>query len=323
MASSNKTIRFTIKTITEGGKEVNALKVNLKDLEEMISFTQRRASKGISLGVKAVGFDAITNMIGKLDSVLQDLTSAYQAQEVNEMRLATAMRNTMDATDEEIQSVKDLCSALQEKGVIGDEVQLQGAQELATYLDTTDALKKLIPVMNDMTVQQYGLGASGENAASIATMLGKVMEGQTKALSRLGYYFDEAEETILKFGNEEERAATLAEVVTRAVGGMNEEAAKTDSGKMQQLKNTIGDIKEEIGKATASFTPYLQLLNQGVIAYMNVSTGIKNLYWMDQSSLCYPEISNGDDKGFHYGSPRAYDNFRDRHSHGCADLFNR
>ena len=33
------------------------------------------------------------------------------------------MRNTMGATEEEIQSIKNLCSAQQELGVVGDEVQ--------------------------------------------------------------------------------------------------------------------------------------------------------------------------------------------------------
>jgi hypothetical protein len=45
------------------------------------------------------------------------------------------MRNTTNATDEQIQSVKDLASELQGLGVVGDEVQLAGMQELATYVE--------------------------------------------------------------------------------------------------------------------------------------------------------------------------------------------
>ena len=43
-----------------------------------------------------------------------------------ETQLANNMRNTMSATDAEIKSIKKLCSAQQELGVIGDEVQLAG-----------------------------------------------------------------------------------------------------------------------------------------------------------------------------------------------------
>ena len=67
-------------------------------------------------------------------------------------------------------------------GIIGDEVQLAGAQELATYLEKASTLKKLIPVMNDMAAQQYGYNATAESTASIATMLGKVMNGQVNEL---------------------------------------------------------------------------------------------------------------------------------------------
>jgi hypothetical protein len=48
---------------------------------------------------------------------------------------------------------------------------------LSTYLEKTESLKALIPVMNDMLAQQYGINASQQSAASIATMLGKVMDG--------------------------------------------------------------------------------------------------------------------------------------------------
>lgn len=194
MASDNtKTIRFTIKTITEGGKEVQALGVDVKDLQEMIAATQKKASKGIKLGVETIGFDAITNLIGKLNSVLQDLSSAYAVQEQAETKLAVAMRNTMNATEGEIQSIKNLCTAQQQLGVIGDEVQLQGTERLSTYLETTDALKELIPVMNDLTVKQYGMNASGEKSVQVASILGKAMQGNVTALKRMGIEFTDAQ----------------------------------------------------------------------------------------------------------------------------------
>lgn len=98
---------------------------------------------------------------------------------------------------------------------------MDGDQELSTYLTKRETLEKLIPVMNDMIAQQYGINASQESAANIATMLGKVMDGQTGALSRYGYKFDEAQEKILKYGTEEQRCAVLTEVITSSVGRMH------------------------------------------------------------------------------------------------------
>ena len=222
-----------------------------KSMREMQSGISRSCA-GIKASVggmkKLLGGLGVAVSIGATVSAARDAAEAYDAQAEAEMKLATVMRNTMGARNKEIQSVLDLCSAQQRLGIIGDEVQLAGAQELATYLTQTKTLKKLIPVMNDMAAQQYGYNVTAENTTTIATMLGKVMNGQVSALSRLGYTFSEAQEQILKYGNEEERAATLARVINQSVGGMNRALANTPTGRMQQLSNTLGDIKERFGE---------------------------------------------------------------------------
>lgn len=119
--------------------------------------------------------------------------------------------------------------------------------KLCTYLGKTESIEQLLPVMNDMLAQQYGLNATQEQAVNIGAMMGKVMEGQVGALSRYGYKFDEAQEKILKYGTEEERVATLAEVIGKSVGGMNEALAATPEGKMKQTANAAGDLQERVG----------------------------------------------------------------------------
>lgn len=212
---------------------------------------------------RAFSVAGIALSIGAVVNAAKDAKVAYDAQAEAEAKLAQVMRNTMGASAAEVKAIKELTAAEQALGVVGDEVQLAGAQELATYLGQTASLKKLIPVMNDMITQQYGYSASAENAAQIATMMGKVMDGQTGALSRYGYKFTEAQEQILKFGTEEQRAATLAEVVSASVGGMNYALANTPTGRMQQLSNTLGDIKERFGQAVSTIAvTFLPLLNR-------------------------------------------------------------
>ena len=212
---------------------------------------------------KALGAIGVAVSFSAIISAAKDAKEAYEQQAEAEARLAQAMRNTMGASADEVKSIKELCAAQQELGVIGDEVQLAGAQELATYLEQTSTLKKLIPVMNDMAAQQYGFNATAESTTSIATMLGKVMNGQVNALSRYGYKFDEAQEKILKYGNEEQRAAVLAQVVEQSVGGMNQALANTPTGRLKQLKSTLGDIKEQFGLAVTTIaTAFLPLLTR-------------------------------------------------------------
>ncbi|MGM9687525.1 MAG: hypothetical protein ACI3YD_00600 [Alloprevotella sp.] len=279
-----KDIKFNIRLSVDGKDQLVTASVNLKELSRQMDLA--RSSSGRMrdelLMITQTGA-AIQNTVSgmrQLVGVVSSYSAANRVQVEAETKLANNMRNTMGAREEEIQSIKDLCSAQQELGVIGDEVQLAGAQELATYLEKKSSLEKLIPVMNDMVAQQYGFNATQESAANIATMLGKVMDGQTGALSRYGYKFDEAQEQILKFGTEEERAAVLAEVVESAVGGMNAELAKTDAGKAVQMANAIGDLKEQMGALFERIEPAVVAAGELGMAFMAVGTtynGIKGL----------------------------------------------
>ena len=73
------------------------------------------------------------------------------------------------------------------------------------------------------------------------------MQGQVSALTRVGITMTDAEQKALKNGNEMERAAMLAQIITNNVGNMNEAIASTPQGMMQQLSNTWGDMKEVVG----------------------------------------------------------------------------
>lgn len=271
--AGKSTISITFKLDGDGkgfkdlAKDADGLK---QVMTSVISEAEKLNTSAINFAAIATGIDQVQSSVQQLYSAFKGLTDAHAAQIEAETKLATNMRNTMSARDEDIQSIKDLCSAQQELGIIGDEVQLAGAQELATYLTQKSTLETLIPVLNDMVAQQYGLNATQESAAQIATMLGKVMDGQVNALSRYGYKFDEAQEKILKFGDESQRAATLAEVIESSVGGMNEALAQTDDGKLKQLENTLGDVKEQLGGLVQGAMPILTIAANTTIALSGV-----------------------------------------------------
>ena len=164
-----------------------------------------------------------------------------------ETKLTEIYKTRMGATDEAAKSTMKLASALQKEGVIGDEVALSGAQQLATYATMPSTVNKLLPAMENLLVQQKGVNATAEDATSIANLFGKAMMGQTGALKKVGISFSEEQEKVLKYGTEEEKAAMLAEVVTQNVGNMNKVFAETPEGQMAQLRNTLGDIGERLG----------------------------------------------------------------------------
>jgi len=164
-----------------------------------------------------------------------------------ENKLAEIYKSRMGVGKQAVKSTLALATAQQKAGVVGDEVQLAAAQQLATYAKYPSTVNTMLPALNNLLVQQKGLNGTQEDATALANLFGKAMMGQTGALKRAGISFTEAQEEVLKYGTEEEKAAMIAEVVQQNVGNMNAEFAKTDAGKIQQAKNTLGDMGEEIG----------------------------------------------------------------------------
>lgn len=271
---ADKTISIGFK-VDGGADGLNTLTVKAGDLrkavEATVKETQRLKDKTESFASLSVGIDSITRTIGDLQRVMGELSDAYAVQIEAETKLQTVMRERMSASEADIQSIKDRCSAQQQLGVIGDEVQLAGAQQMATFLNTRGALETLIPAMNNLTAQQKGFNATSSDTTNIANLMGKAMMGQTAALRRVGITFNEAEEKAIKYGTEQERAAALAKVITNNVGNMNAELAKTTPGHMKQLSNAVGDLAEQIGGAIQSWMPMITMMNTSIMAALNVN----------------------------------------------------
>lgn len=263
-----------------------------------LNFDTKINQKGFAKGLASIGKSvtgwatSVVSTINRVTAAFSKITEAYNTQIEAEARLAATMKNSTGASQKEIQSVKDLAGSLQELGVVGDEVQLAGAQELATYVGTTESIKKMLPVLNDMVAQQYGFSASTDSAVTIATMLGKVLQGQTSALSRYGYSFDENQEKLLKFGTEEQRVATLAAVVEESVAGVNEALANTPTGRVKQLSNDFGDLKETFGKLLSEIVYPLVTYLDVIVKKLNstfsaASGGIKSLFGITDDNVSF------------------------------------
>jgi hypothetical protein len=225
-------------------ENIRSADIQQKNLNGSMSAGSSAAS---NLAQKVIGMVGAYVSIHSAVNAIKDVLSAENTQIEAETKLTTVMQQRMGATDQMVQSVKDLTAAQQGLGVVGDEVQMAGAQQMATFLNNSDALQTLIPAMNNLAVQQNGVAVSGENMKNIANMMGKAMQGQVSALTRVGITMTDAEQKALKNGNEMERAAMLAQIITNNVGNMNEAIASTPQGMMQQLSNTWGDMKEVVG----------------------------------------------------------------------------
>lgn len=215
-----------------------------KNITQSIGATMQKVGGGM-MKAGAIATAVSVPIIAGINKALD----AYKVQSAAETKLTEIYKTRMGLTDEAAKHTMAYASALQKEGVVSDEVMLSGAQQLATFAKTNKTVEALLPAMNNLMVQQHGLNGTQQDATNIANLMGKVLNGQTGALKRVGISFTEEQEAILKNGNEQERAAMLAKVVTENVGEMNKAMLNTPEGRMKQLSNAMGDMAEQLGKA--------------------------------------------------------------------------
>lgn len=216
------------------------------------SVARSLGSKLSSVGGSFIKAGAIATAVSvPIIAGIHKAMDAYMIQSAAETKLTEIYRTRMGVTKEAAQATIDYAGALQKQGVIGDEVLLSGAQQLATFAKYPGTINSLLPAMGNLLAQQKGVNATAQDATQIGNLMGKVLQGQTGALKRVGITFTEAQEQVLKYGTEEERAAMLAQVITDNVGNMNKVMAETPEGKIQQMKNAFGDMAEQIGATLA------------------------------------------------------------------------
>lgn len=254
-----KNITIKIATAYDAGG-IKTATMSFSDFEKVAKNLQQSLEGTKSAWAQtAAAFEATINSVNKLNDVVQSMASAYSNAELNATRLEVIMRQRMKSTDAEIASIKKLTSAQAELGIISAGVQRAGAQQLATFLYQKSSLEVLIPAMNNLVAQQRGFNAEAGDAVNVANLMGKAMMGMTSALRRVGITFTEAQEAAIKNGNEQERAAMLAQIITDNVGEMNKALAQTDAGKQKQLANEMGALKAKIGSLVSSVAPYLNV----------------------------------------------------------------
>ncbi len=234
-------------------KSVKNMDRQLEKAGNQVKAFGRKIKNGMKTVAKwaAVGFGALT--AGAVLFAKQSIDAAKDQVRIEKL-LETTMKRTSNASKEQIQAIKDEASALQNVGVVGDEVALAGANQLAVYGLRSNQIKKLMPVLNDMIAKEKGLNGTQEDAVAMADVIGKAMNGKTKGLLKYGVSLTAAEEKLFKTMKQEQRMEFISKKLNESIGGTNKALRETDEGKIVAAKNAWGDMKEEVGK---KLLPYL------------------------------------------------------------------
>lgn len=244
---STSTVKTRFTATDEVSPILKAIGASVDNLNTGLGLLNKAGSLvGMTMGITSVAAlgTAVVQTINRA-------VGAYTGLEQQEIKLQTIMHQRMGANQQMIDSIHGVMAAQTQLGVVGGGAQRAGAQQLATFLTQADSLKVLIPAMNNLAVQQAGVNVTSEHMVGLGNLMGKVMQGQTAALTRCGITFSDAEAQVLKYGNETERAAMLAQVITNNVGKMNEVFGQSPEGKRAQAVNRLAGAWASLGSKIA------------------------------------------------------------------------
>ena len=229
-------------------KQIDEVNNKLSGMQNKSNQVSKTLSSMFNLSLITAGIRVLTSAYNSFARVAQGYFDKIE----QETKLAEVMRERMNATSGQINAIKKLTEAEQALGVIDDDVLMAGLQQLGTFSKYPSTLESLNGAMANLIAQQKGYDATAQDAITIGNLMGKVLQGQTSALTRVGITFTEAQEEVLKYGNEQERAAMLAEVITDNVGHMNAALLKTPRGQIKQLKMNLDDIGDSLTEGILS-----------------------------------------------------------------------
>lgn len=282
MSNRNATVTVNTKANTGGLKQVSGaltsfdsgLKGTLGNLRQFKGALGALAVVGIAKGIK---------------SFADDMRSAYLVQWQAEKNVNDALYSNMTARgesqkaiDDQVKAYKNLASQLQKVGVIGDEVTLSGMGIMTQMGLTTDQVKTMTPLLQDLAVKQYGLNVSTDQFKQVSQSVATMVNMGKLTLQGYGIQVTDVERKQFKAMSQSERYTFIMNKLKNSVAGANEAMAQTAGGKLQQMNNAIGDCEEQVGQlvntiyggfatmalpiiedATGAFQEFMTVLNGG------------------------------------------------------------
>lgn len=282
MSNRNATVTVNTKANTGGLKQVSGaltsfdsgLKGTLGNLKQF---------KG------ALGALALVGVVKGIKSFADDMRNTYMVQAKAEKSVNDALYSNMtargesqQAIDDQVKAYKSLASQLQKVGVIGDEVTLSGMGIMTQMGLTTDQVKTMTPLLQDLAVKQFGLNVSTDQYTQLSQSVATMVNMGKLTLQGYGIQVSDVERKQFKAMSQSERYTFIMNKLKNSVAGANEALAQTAGGKMQQMNNAIGDCEEQVGQlvntiyggfatmalpviedATGAFQEFMTVLNGG------------------------------------------------------------
>lgn len=208
--------------------------------------------------VGTVGFTAIAGAVALG-------VKAYGEAERSQRQLEHAVLDVSKGTREQVAAISDLSDALQKKsGIDGDALKM-GAAQLSTFGLQSNTVVALTKSLADLTVNQNGVNASADQYVQSANVMAKALNGQFGVLEKSGIRFTEAQQNMILFGKESEKAAALQEGLAQNLRETTDTLSGVDAA-TAKAQRSLGEVFESLGK---SFAPAISKLSDAVSPFLN------------------------------------------------------
>lgn len=197
--------------------------------------------------------------------VVAGTTALLYKQQRAEAKLEAVLRSTGNAAGFSAEQLKQRAAALQRMTTYGDESVISLQALLATFKEVKgDEFERATQAVLDMsTVMEQDLRSG---AIQVGKALNDPIQGVT-ALRRVGVQLTAQQEKLIgqmmQMGQVAKAQRVILGELESQFGGAARAAAETSGGGLIQLKNTLSDIAELIGKA---FAPMLRRLQDRIMA---------------------------------------------------------
>jgi len=215
---------------------------NVAQLSQDVSKVEREMRKMRNAGVKAskkmdtaakaitgfkklaVGVVAVTAAWRTLSNVVGSSLEAFAAQEDAEVKLKTALGGVN-------QGLLDQAAALQQVTRFGDETIIEAQALIGAFIKDEDQIKKATAATLDLAA------AKGFDLVAAADLVSKTLGSSTNALTRYGIEVKGAVGST-------ERLESAVTNISDKFGGQAAAQAETMAGRIEQMNNAWGDMKE-------------------------------------------------------------------------------
>lgn len=221
------------------GINTSGAEQGLKKLQKTIkgigdgSLVKGIANVGLAFGGITGVVKGVSSTVKAAKAAIDDLTATYKVQAQAETQLAAAAKNNPYLLSENVKHLKDYASELQSISTYGDEELLPFMAQLASAGRTEQEIMDI-------------MSASIDVASSGSMSLESAVRNLNKTFSGLSGELGEANPQIKALSAEQLKNGEAVKVLAKQYDGMAQEVAKA-TGSNQQLKNAIGDLKEELG----------------------------------------------------------------------------